>query len=296
MSYELKWGEKEAIGRIAAAVRGDEADPALVATYINWPWRYQMASIITGTAIDSDAQAFITRSGATDIEGIDRFVKGIKNLGLWNSMVCWPLRSGQNAGTGTTVYPLGGLGTFNGTLVNGPTWGANGLTTIFTNTSFGSVSNQHATTSLFFSSPLRGAISVANPVYDGLQGGRFFAPITGPCMDGYAIANGFRALHGAQYTFGSSRVAGQWNFAGVGFKTSTNWGGANASYFEYATGAASTQTVGFSPLGAPPSGGYSQVGTYAFAMAYDGVEFTSAMFSAVRNLYKATLGFGLGLP
>ena len=35
MSYELKWGEKEAIGRIAAAARGDEADPALVATYIN---------------------------------------------------------------------------------------------------------------------------------------------------------------------------------------------------------------------------------------------------------------------
>lgn len=81
-----------------------------------------MASIITGTAIDPDAQAFITRSGATDIEGVDRFVKGVKNLGLWNSMVCWPLRSSQNAGTGTTAYSLGGLGAFNGTLVNGPTW------------------------------------------------------------------------------------------------------------------------------------------------------------------------------
>jgi hypothetical protein len=120
-------GEKEAIGWIAAAVRGDSNDPAKVATYINWPWRYQVASIITSLAVDADAQSFITTSGATDIEAIDQFVKGVKDLGLWDNMVCWPLRSTQNAGTGTTAYSLGGLGTFNGTLVNGPTWGANGL-------------------------------------------------------------------------------------------------------------------------------------------------------------------------
>jgi hypothetical protein len=246
-----------------------------------------------------DTQAYLNVCNITaelPRQQIRDFSKRVNDLGLWNSMVCWPLRSSQNAGVGTTAFSLGGLGRFDGTLVGGPTWGADGLTTTFTDTSFGSVSNQHATTSLFFSSPLRGAISVANPVYDGLQGGRFFAPTSGPCMDGYAIANGFRALHGAQYTFGSSRVAGQWNFAGVGFKTSTNWGGANASYFEYATGAASTQTVGFSPLGAPPSGGYSQVGTYAFAMAYNDVEFTSEMYSAVRTIYKETLGQGITLP
>jgi hypothetical protein len=53
MSYELKWSEKEAIGRIAAAARGDEGDPALVATYINWPWRYQVAAIIDNFYISS---------------------------------------------------------------------------------------------------------------------------------------------------------------------------------------------------------------------------------------------------
>jgi hypothetical protein len=42
-------------------------------------------------------------------------------------MVCWPLRSSQNAGTGTTAYSLGGVGTYNGSLVNGPTWGPNGV-------------------------------------------------------------------------------------------------------------------------------------------------------------------------
>ena len=120
-------GEKEALGWIAAAVRGDAGDPAKVATYTSWPWRYQVASIITALAADSDAQSFVTTSGATDVEAIDQFVKGVKNLGLWDSMVCWPLRSSQNAGTGTTAYSLGGLGTYNGTLVNGPTWGVDGI-------------------------------------------------------------------------------------------------------------------------------------------------------------------------
>ena len=126
-------GEKEALGWIAAAVRGDASDPAKVATYINLPWRYQVASIITALAVDADAQSFITTSGATDVEAIDKFVKGVKALDLYNSMVCWPLRSTQNSGTGTTAFSLGGLGTFNGTLISGPAWTANGLTFDATN-------------------------------------------------------------------------------------------------------------------------------------------------------------------
>jgi hypothetical protein len=78
---------------------------------------------------DADATAFAAASGATDVAALSAFVKGVKELGLWNSMVCWPLRSSQNAGTGTTAYSLGGLGTFNGTLANGPTWGSDGITT-----------------------------------------------------------------------------------------------------------------------------------------------------------------------
>jgi hypothetical protein len=79
-------------------------------------------------SFDADARAFVNTSGATDRAAINYFVKGIKRLGLWSSMVCWPLRSTQNAGTGSTAYSLGGLGTYNGTLVNGPTWGADGIT------------------------------------------------------------------------------------------------------------------------------------------------------------------------
>ena len=78
-------------------------------------------------SFDADARAFINTSGATARAEINHFVKGIKKLNLYSSMVCWPLRSTQNAGTGSTAYSLGGLGTYNGTLVNGPTWGADGV-------------------------------------------------------------------------------------------------------------------------------------------------------------------------
>jgi hypothetical protein len=81
-------------------------------------------------SIDPDAEAYFARAGVTDYSAkiqISDFVKGIKNLGLYNSMVCWPLRSSQNAGAGTTAYSLGGLGTYNGTLTGGPTWGADGI-------------------------------------------------------------------------------------------------------------------------------------------------------------------------
>ena len=101
------------------------------------------APFISKKLIDADATAFVAASGATDFDAINRFVIGMKTLGLYNSMVCWPLRSTQNAGTGSTAYSLGGLGTYNGTLVNGPTWGTDGIT-------FASASAQQISTNLSF--------------------------------------------------------------------------------------------------------------------------------------------------
>jgi hypothetical protein len=48
----IDWSEKQALGHIAAAYRGDTANPANLATYIDWPWRYQVASIITQLATE----------------------------------------------------------------------------------------------------------------------------------------------------------------------------------------------------------------------------------------------------
>lgn len=94
-------------------------------------------NIIIRNPLDREALSFCAASGATDKRGISDFVRGIKALGLWDSLVCWPLRSSQNSGgadpTNTTVYSLGGLGTFNGTRTNGPTWGSDGLARSATN-------------------------------------------------------------------------------------------------------------------------------------------------------------------
>lgn len=84
--------------------------------------------------LDVDTIAYAARvkagSGVTilpePLKQLNKFIVGIKKLGLWNSMVCWPMRSIHNAGRGSTVYSLGGLGTFNGTLQNSPVWNSDG--------------------------------------------------------------------------------------------------------------------------------------------------------------------------
>ena len=81
---------------------------------------------------------------------INNFVIGIKQLGLWSSMVCWPLRSSQNASSTQTAYSLGGLGSYNGSLVNNPNWQSNGLvlngTNQYVNTSLNQSGTYSATT------------------------------------------------------------------------------------------------------------------------------------------------------
>jgi len=84
---------------------------------------------------DKDTITYVNLSNSTDIRGIDAFIKGAKNLGLWDQMICWPLRQGQNIGSGTTVYSFGGLsgaGGVNGTLQSAvgmtlPAWSPDGL-------------------------------------------------------------------------------------------------------------------------------------------------------------------------
>lgn len=97
--------------------------------------------IIRTFGLDKDTVAFAQRvkagSGTTILPNnliqLNKFVVGIKRMGLWNQMVCWPMRSIHNAGRGSTVYSLGGLGIFNGTMVNSPSWENIGIKFIIPN-------------------------------------------------------------------------------------------------------------------------------------------------------------------
>jgi hypothetical protein len=72
--------------------------------------------------------AYATASGATDLGGIAGLIAYLRAEGLIDNFRLYPMKSSQNAGTGTTVYGIGGLTSNNGTLVNGPSWAAGGMT------------------------------------------------------------------------------------------------------------------------------------------------------------------------
>lgn len=114
-------------------------------------------NLIIRNPLDRDAREFFARANISDAAArtqLNGFVRGVKQLGLWDSMVCWPLRSTQNAGTGTAAFSLGGLGTYVGTLVNGPTWGTAGITTT------ASASSYIATAAPFGSTPFPDSTSI----------------------------------------------------------------------------------------------------------------------------------------
>jgi hypothetical protein len=87
--------------------------------------------------MDSDVLAYNARIIAggnqslsmQSLRQLNQFVIEIKKIGIWNDMVCWPMRQPHNAGSGTTVYSLGGFAksTFNGSITNGGIWTPNGI-------------------------------------------------------------------------------------------------------------------------------------------------------------------------
>jgi hypothetical protein len=261
-----------------------------------------------GGGIDPDAQAFIDVSGATDVEGINHFVKGMKRLGLWSSMVCWPLRSSQNAGTGSTAYSLGGLGTYNGTLVNGPTWGTDGIT------SAGGVSTPHITTSgrnrTSYSS--RSVLIIVKPTGDSFDDSFFGTTNYGLGFSGSGggihmyrdISNddaGFQAgAFAAFQQINASTKIPNGNFALFAAVVDAGLARAktNADLFAVNTNiiAPITDTNSLKLL----SNGSAEtirglVGTMAFAMDCN-TALSQSQADSIFALYKSTLGQGLGLP
>jgi len=81
-----------------------------------------------GLIYDSDVAAFQKASGATQVGPLLALVDYLKAESLWDYARFFPMKSAQNAGSGSTVYGLGGLTSNNMTLVNSPTWGSDGLT------------------------------------------------------------------------------------------------------------------------------------------------------------------------
>lgn len=249
------------------------------------------------SAMDADARSFCQTSGATDRAAINFFVKQIKNLGLWSSIVCWPLRSAQNAGTGSTAYSLGGLGTFNGTLVNGPTWGANGIA--FTTSSqeitrsgfntppspmtFGSVSDKSGTAAV-----MRSRFLGAFPKRHSIADAQNTRSLDIRNQNNVNYFTWFPAVS-TNFIFKSASITG--NLTAEGY--------ANGSLLTPATIAVAVgwdDAAGDSTSLIATTVGSDATINVSFFFVVQGIAATAAQHAAINSLYKSTLGQGLGLP
>jgi hypothetical protein len=251
---------------------------------------YQSAVNPPPPSYDPDALAYVQASGATDIQNINAFVVGIKALGLWNSMVCWPLRSIQNAGTGSTAYSLGGLGTYNGTLVNGPTWGADGVTT--TNLANSRIST-NTPNSLLFSQGTIAYIAKFETTYSSPYFHYWF-PFPFQFIGFTGVALQQPTIQGGGNDFLSSINSpspsnANFEFKAFSFGTSNIIGNRNGS-----TTGSMTRTQTPSLVSTDHT---LTIGDTTASMGWSfNEDLTNTQMVALYSLYKSTLGQGLGLP
>jgi len=256
------------------------------------------AQINGSNSFDPDALRYFTTAGVTDATGksqINTFVRGIKSLGLYNNMVCWPLRSTQNAGTGVTAYSLGGLGVFNGTLINGPTWQAGGIvfngTTQYIDTAFTTALSAYSvfsTTEVTASGARRWEFAKDNVV--ARQFGLYQESSPADVKFYQSNSAGLTVTTADAFT---SSYKTQCLRGGTGInKFRRN----NGSDTNGPTGTVTVATVLFrmGALGTAVASNFF-LGKMAGTIIFN-TDLTDSQTSAVYALYQSSLGAGLGLP
>jgi hypothetical protein len=250
----------------------------------------------TRRGIDPDAADFCSRSGASDRAALSAFVRGVKDLGLWESMVCWPLRSSQNIGNlSTTAYSLGGLGTFDGELVNGPTWGVDGI-------DFSAATSQTKTDAFGLPTFPMSKIVVGQRVSgSGSASWEYIGTGSGASRSfakrAYANNSMGTSIVGVAYVTlvsnGAQTLTDNFEMATAIIPNATN---ANGEVFINTT--KPTQTAGVATWGANAStaGLLAFTGDLVFRASFHATFTTAINTSAFYTLYRATLGTGLGLP
>jgi hypothetical protein len=256
---------------------------------------------------DPDASAFFATAGVTNQAArgqINAFVFGVKDLGLWSSMVSWPLRSTQNAGTGTTVYSLGGYGINDGTMNGTISWGADGIiypndsTFKFINTGF---TMAYDSSNSSFAVGSLTATSSGNRRYIG-SAAQPATPLNAGVSANTTTLSSISSFSGSVFT--------QVSFAGSPNLNTFNWLGASANYatttnnfnaqLNSTFGTLSRNSAANGKNALHIGGGQSVAdtftGTMAFASYFPTTDVSQANKLLLYNLYKNTLGQGLGLP
>ena len=254
-------------------------------------------SLFSSTKWQLDVQGYLNVcniSASLPRQQLTDFAKGVNDLGLWNNMVCWPLRSGQNYGSGPTAFSLGGLGTYNGTLVGGPTWGADGIAFDGSKlmTTSGLVHNPSTTNSslvaVVSSSEVANVVVIVEMNNGSATGVRIRRDDS---RYGISVVN--NASSQVVTSISGSATAGAFAFTAGSFSPAQQFAVANGSQSSVATTTlGNANTVSFQ-LGLAAA---NFNGTNAFAAYFGSTALTFAQTQSLRTLYKDTLGQGLGLP
>jgi hypothetical protein len=260
----------------------------------------------TFAGYDADAAAYFNLATVTDAtakQQINAFVVGVKGLGLWNNMVCWPLRSAQNKGSGTTAYSLGGLGTYNASLNASPTWNTSGITTNGTSQWIDAIIPTSSTWS-FCPVIARTNNSDTEPrYYWGMYYSAQTSSLTGAT---YYLKDGGLGI------FQSENNANNWSPGRPAANTTTNFGFQSVAYSETGPSANVSLDGSFSAqtgvrnlaavrqdrvvFGRRAADATAYAGaTHAF-YGYFNSQLSNSVIESVRSLYKTTIGTGLGLP
>lgn len=250
------------------------------------------------SGFDADAAAYFERAGVTDATAknqINAFVKGVKDLSLYNSMVCYPLRSSQNKGSGSIVYSLGGFGTYNGTLVGSPTWGTNGIAFDGSKimTTSGLLHNPSTTNSSLLA--VVSSSEVLNTVViiemnNGASAGVRLRRDT-PIRYGISAINSGNTQDITSVF--NSATQNVFAFLAGSFSTTQQFAVADGTQSSIATNTLGNANTTSFQLGLAAA---NFTGTNAFASYFASTALTLAQTESLRSLYKTTLGTGLGLP
>jgi hypothetical protein len=233
------------------------------------------------------AAAGVTLS-ATESANITQFLTGIDNIvGLDNVAEIWTLRSTQNAGTGTTAYGL--LGKQNGTLINGPTWSANGMVHVSTNSTYvslGAITSSSFSAVIFFSSAnVVDDVFTCGPLdirrYNDTQIGSFLSQVGGYnlVISTPSQAASFVSVCAYLDRTQSPTLAGLYSTATASSPTATTT--SSSSLTGMYTGSNYS--------------GYSLTGTISAAIVI-GKVITRQQYIDIHTLYKTTIGQNLNLP
>ena len=247
-----------------------------------------------------DVQGFLNTCAITAAlprQQIRDFAQGINQLGLWNSMVCWPLRSSQNAATGNTMFSLGGLGAFDGTMVNNPTRGADGMEFDGSNDHITLPNESFGTGSIFQSvwtflkNDTTGGLMVPWAAGDHNISAQAFN-VQSPAT------SGGNDQSGAAFTSLSlGATSAVWKSLLSGHDASLLYGGRNGGSVTSTTLLNAInkngQNCGIGFLRTPPL--YYFDGLIAAVIRINATP-TTTLNSQIYTLYKSTLGSGLALP